>query len=222
MSDIVDKQTKAAEQEWLDSWQLGPVRLHWEKMPVMVGDAAPDLELKDSKGKDTKLSAVWKEKPLLLIFWRHYGCSCGSDRAARLIKEYPAYEKTGGQVVVVGQGEPERTTAYAARVGLTCTILCDPKHFAYEAYGLLDGTPAQVLFDSPDEFLKRDYATAVKFQAERRKLGHPPVDSAWQLPGELVIDSKGIIQLAYRYNFCEDWPDHRVLVAALRKATGEL
>jgi peroxiredoxin len=219
---IVEEQTKAAEAEWLQAWQTGPIRTRWEKQPVQLGDPAPDLELKDTSGKVVRLSDYWKDKPVLLIYWRHFGCSCGFDRAAKLVKEMADYDKSGGKVVIVGQGEPERTNAYAQKAGLTGTILCDPEHHAYIAYGLLEGTPAQVLFDAPDEMLKREYNAGVEFQKERIEKGRPPVDSPWQLPGEFVIDTQGTIQLAYRYNFCEDWPDPRVHIAALRKAAGTL
>ena len=219
---IVDEQTKAAEAEWLQGWQTGPIRTRWEKPPVQAGDPAPDLEVKDMTGKTVRLSDYWKDKAVLLIFWRHFGCSCGFDRAETLAKEMPGYEKTGGRVVIVGQGEPERTNAYAKQAGLTGTILCDPQHHAYIAYGLLEGSPAQVLFDAPDEMLKRDFQTGVDFQKDRIEKGRSPVDSPWQLPGEFVVDTTGIIQLAYRYNFCEDWPDPRVHIAALRKAAGTL
>jgi len=219
---IVEEQTKAAEAEWLQGWQTGPIRTRWDKSPVQAGDVAPDLELKDTAGKAVRLSDYWKEKPVLLIYWRHFGCSCGFDRAGRLAKEMADYDKSGGRVVIVGQGEPERTNAYAQKAGLTGTILCDPQHHAYIAYGLLEGTPAQVLFDAPDEMLKREYKAGVDFQNDRIEKGRPPVDSPWQLPGEFVVDTTGIIQLAYRYNFCEDWPDPRVHIAALRKAAGTL
>jgi hypothetical protein len=36
------------------------------------------------------------------------------------------------------------------------------------------------------------------------------------MPGEFVVDGDGIIRLAYRYQYCEDWPDPRVLTAAVR------
>ncbi len=31
-----------------------------------------------------------------------------------------------------------------------------------------------------------------------------------------MIDAAGTVQLAYRYQHCEDWPDPRVLTAAIR------
>jgi peroxiredoxin len=219
MSNLLDKQIEAAEQEWLDGWKHGPSRLRWNEPPVQIGDLAPNLELADSDGVKVQLRDLWRDQPLMIIFWRHFGCSCGVDRAIRLNREYAEYVATGGQVVVIAQGEPERATAYAKQYEIPCRILSDPTFSAYIAYGLLEGTPAQILFDAPREVLEREWAAGVKLAEERRAAGRPMVDSPWQLPGEFVIDTHGVIQLAYRYNFCEDWPDHRVFVAALHVAT---
>jgi len=38
-----------------------------------VGDSAPDVELRDDSGQLIRLSAVWKERPLALLFVRHFG-----------------------------------------------------------------------------------------------------------------------------------------------------
>ena len=83
MSEL-EEQTTAAEQEWVEGWKRGPKRTRWTELPLQVEDPAPDFELLDSTNKKVKLSQLWGEKPLLILFWRHYGCSCGVDRAERL------------------------------------------------------------------------------------------------------------------------------------------
>lgn len=40
---------------------------------LSVGDAAPDLVLLDGAERPVFLSALWKERPLALIFLRHFG-----------------------------------------------------------------------------------------------------------------------------------------------------
>lgn len=40
---------------------------------LSVGDAAPDLVLLDADERPVFLSALWKERPLALIFLRHFG-----------------------------------------------------------------------------------------------------------------------------------------------------
>ena len=216
---ILDDQVNSAEQEWLAGWKTGPQRLRWTEIPLQVGDRAPDLELPNSDGQVVKLSSFWQEKPAMILFWRHYGCGCGIERAGMLQKDNVAFNDAGAQVLIIGQGEPERASAYAAKYELpSIPILCDPEFTAYEAYGLVEGKPSQILFDASDEFLDRDYEAGVGLAKERRELGRPLVDNSWLLPGEFVVDRGGVVRLAYRYNYCEDFPDYRVLTAAIREA----
>ena len=207
---------------WLEGWRQGPRRTRWEHLPPQFGDDAPDAELLDSDSVARRLSEFWTDRPALILFWRHYGCSCGMDRAERLRDEHAAYVEAGANVVIVGQGEPERANAYAIRQTLPCPVLCDPRREVYAAYGLLQGTEAQILFDAPDELLQRDPASSDAFIAGRRGTERELVDDPWQLPGEFVVGTDGRIELAYRYQYCEDYPDPRVLVVAIRRARGEL
>jgi peroxiredoxin len=218
MAEETDKQIAQAEKEWLELWQRGPVRTRWTHTPLQVGDPAPDFEMEDSTGAKVRLSDYWRSAPVLLLFWRHYGCSCGMRRAQRLASEYADYSKVGGNVVVIGQGEPERAARYAKKHNIYCPILCDPTYKVYEAYDLLEGQPSQVFFDASDELLRCDPQAGREFAKSRQKTDRALVDSPWLLPGEFVVDRKGIVRLAYRYQFCEDWPDPLVLIAALKEA----
>ncbi len=58
MTSIVDKQIETAEKEWLDLWKKGPTRLRWDKVPLQVGDSAPDFELQDTSGNSVHLRRV--------------------------------------------------------------------------------------------------------------------------------------------------------------------
>ena len=93
MSEKLESQIKSAEEEWLNLWKNGPTGLRWDKIPLQVGDRAPDIEVQDSTGATVHLRDFWNNKPALLLFWRHYGCSCGIDRAKRLLNEYSDYIK---------------------------------------------------------------------------------------------------------------------------------
>jgi len=221
MTSLVDNQIEAAEKEWLDLWKQGPSRLRWTKVPLQVGDLAPDFELQDTSGKLVHLRDFWSNGPALILFWRHYGCSCGIDRAHRLQNEYVDYIKLGASVVVIGQGEPERSKDYSQKHGIPCPVLCDPTYRVYEAYDLLEGKPSQIIYDAPDEYLRIDYETGAQLQQSRQGTDGALVDSPWQLPGEFVVDQKGIIQLAHRYQHCEDWPTPSMLIPAIKEAIWE-
>lgn len=205
-----------AEQAWLDAWHAGPQRLRWNHVPLQIGDPAPDIELTDHTGQSVRLSSFWDNGPALFLFWRHFGCSCGRDRATRLVAEYAQYLEANTSVVVIGQAGPERSATYRELNNLTCPVLSDPDRVAYGAFDLLDGTSAQILFDAPDAFLRCEAAAGEGLAASRHGTEQASVDSPWQLPGEFVIDTNGTVQLAYRYQYCEDWPDARVLTAAIR------
>ncbi len=40
---------------------------------LQIGDTAPDVTLPDQSGNQTRLSARWAERPLVLVFLRHFG-----------------------------------------------------------------------------------------------------------------------------------------------------
>ena len=137
----------AAEQRWLDLWAGGPQRLRWDRIPLQVGDAAPDLELLDHTGASVRLSSLWTDQTAVILFWRHFGCSCGRDRARRLLDEYVELTELGCTVTIIGQAAPERSARYRDRNQIPCAILSDPEEAAYRAFDVLEGTTAQVLFD---------------------------------------------------------------------------
>jgi peroxiredoxin len=231
MTDTIPRQqpdssaTASATTEWLAHWSAGPTRERWTELPPQRGDLAPSLQLVDARSDQlVDLSSLWADRPALLLFWRHFGCSCGRDRAARLVDEHDGYVEAGARVVLIGQGEPERTVVYAEANALPADVrlLCDPEERAYRAFGLLEGGPAEVLFDAPDEYLRCDVETGRRMAAERTALGRPNVDNPWLLPGEFVVGTDGRLVSTYRFAFCEHWIDPRVNVAAIRFATGAL
>jgi peroxiredoxin len=229
-ADIVRQQpdspeTDAAGREWFERWKSGPTRDRWTSLPPQRGDPAADVDLVEARsGEPVALSSLWANGPALLLFWRHFGCSCGRDRAARLRNEQADYVAAGATVALIGQGEPERTVAYAAANELPddVVLLCDPQEAAYRAYGVLEGGPIEVLFDASDPYLTCEIDAGLGLAEDRRKLGRPMVDNPWLLPGEFVVAPNGRLVSTYRFQFCEHWIDPRVNVAAIRFATGEL
>jgi peroxiredoxin len=218
-------ETDAARREWQHGWAAGPTRTRWTELPVQAGDPAPSLDLVEARSGELRpLSSAWADGPALLLFWRHFGCSCGRDRAQRLRSEYASYRDVGATVALVGQGEPERTLTYAAANELPDDLLlyCDPEERAYRAYGLLEGGPIEMLFDAPDDYLRCEPEAGASLAASRVAEGRPMVDNTWLLPGEFVVDRDGRLVTTHRFQYCEHWIDPRVNVAAIRFATGEL
>lgn len=214
----VDTLVERAESEWFGLYTAGPTNTRWEELPPQVGDTAPDLELVTQDGASVHLSDFWDDAPALVLFWRHFGCGCGFERAEQLGDECDSYVEAGANVVIVSEGEPARASAYAAEHDIECPVLCDPDREAYTAYGLGDLLLPEVLHGASDALFELDADAAEELAAERRAKGQPLVDNPWQQPGEFVVDSDGTLRLTYRYQYCEDYSDPNVLRSAIRQA----
>ena len=212
----LEELTAEAESEWLALFTAGPTEP--EGSGLRGGTAAPDLVLSDHTGASRSLSEFWADQPALVMFWRHFGCGCGIDRAARLLEEYPAYREAGINPVIVAQGEPARAAAYRDQFGLPCAVLCDPDHDAYRAYGLGHWAVERVLFDAPVEFWTHPQDLGASFQDDRRAGGRPLVDDPWRATGEFIIGTDGSVRLAHLYQHCEDFPEPLVFTAAAQLA----
>jgi peroxiredoxin len=215
-SAILDRQQAEAEAEWLAAFLTGPKRTRWSSLPPQVGDLAPDVHLPDTTGAVRPLSSFWADQPLHLIFFRHFGCSCLSARLDPLAEAMPVIEGRGARVVGVTQAEPERTAAVAQRRGYAISLLADPERTAFEAFGLLEGTPPTILHDFT--WRPGDRETVETAFAPRRGTERAGVDNPWQLPGDFVIGTDGRIVLAHRYQYCEDHPPTGVILGAVDAA----
>lgn len=209
----IDEQHTAAEAEWFQAWLSGPSRTRCTTLPPQIGDAAPDISLRDTSGANRRLSEFWKARPAILLFMRQFGCSCLAERWEKLKEDLHAFEGAGAQVVAVCQGEPERAKTVAARRGYPFPLLCDPDRNAYKLYGLLEGTPAQILHDFA--WKPGDRETGEKLLSSRRGTERALVDNPWQLPGEFVVATSGRLSLTHRYQYCEDFPPATVLLGAI-------
>jgi peroxiredoxin len=204
----------AAEAAWLDRWSEGPTET--DLTLLREGVQAPDVTLPDHTGTLRQLSESWSLGPALLLFWRHFGCSCGATRAARLAAEWSDYRDEGLTPVIIALGDPVRANAYRVAHELSAPVLCDPGGQTFRAYGVGHWAVERVLYDAPPAFLAHSRAVGKAFQDGRRRRGNPPVDDPWRSAAEFVISPTGRVRLAYGYQYCEDFPDPRVITTAAR------
>jgi len=209
---LAETQIIAAEAEWLERWSTGPTEPQGSSLRSNA--PAPNLTLLDHSGRERTLSEFWADGPALVMFWRHFGCGCGFERADRLNAEIGDYRAAGLNPVIVGQGEPARAAAYRDEHQLECTILCDPDHHAYRAYGIGHWSIERVLPNAPSAFWDHPRDAGIDFQAARRRQGQPLVDDPWRAVSEFVIGTNGLVRLAYTYQYCEDYPNPQLLVTA--------
>ncbi len=174
----------AAELNWLKRWTKGPT----ERASTLLsaGTPAPALTLPDETGTPRRTA----------------------DRRMRCLP--------GGEPhpVIIAQGQPNRAARYQAAHAIPCAILSDPDLEAYRAFGVGQWAVERVLYDAPPEYWSHSRELGIEFQDGRRRAGRAPVDDPWRATAEFVVDDGGQIRLAYEYQYCEDYPDARVLTTA--------
>jgi len=213
MTDDIRALYMSAEQRWRDRWVEGPTI---EGSPLRRGDHAPGVEVVTEEGETIDLSRAWADGPALVMLWRHLGCGCGLDRNGRLQAELPDYREAGLNVVVCAPADRERIAIYKENYSVPVPMYSTPDYAAHRAFGLGHWAVEQVLYDAPEEFCVLTPATATAFQEERRAQGRILVDDPWMQSGEFVVDTEGIIRVAYLYNYCADYPDPRIFTTATR------
>jgi peroxiredoxin len=89
-------------------------------------NSAPDLKLLDTSGKPVRLSSLWKKKPLLLAFTRHFGCTQCKEMLDELEEGKARIHAAGLGVAVILQGTPEESAAFAKQHAPGLKVLADP------------------------------------------------------------------------------------------------
>ncbi len=163
--------------------------------------SAPDLTLLNTAGEPVKLSSLWAQRPLLLAFTRHFGCTQCKEMLEELVNGRQQIEDAGLSIAVVTQGTPEETAIFAEKYAPGLLCLSDPERNAYQAYGLEQGN----LFQT---FLNLKVLTAV---SRSRKKGYPvdpppPGQDAMQMSGTFIISRDGRIELPFYYDHIADHP----------------
>ena len=91
---------------------------------------APDVEVLDLEGNPALLSSFWKEKPLLLAFTRHFGCTQCKEMLDELVQGRERIEEAGLAVAVINQGTPAATSLFAKEFAPGLVLLCSPQRKA--------------------------------------------------------------------------------------------
>ncbi len=171
---------------------------------------APDAELLDIEGKMVKLSSLWQEKPLLLAFTRHFGCTQCKEMLDELVHGKEKIEQAGLNLAVVNQGSPELTAIFAEKFAPGLLMLCDPERKVYEAYGLEQGNLFQT-FLNPKVWSAVSRARKKGFQVETPPSGQ----DAMQMSGTFIIGTNGHIFLPYYYDHIADHPPLDLLLGGV-------
>lgn len=172
--------------------------------------SAPDLALLDTAGKTIQLSSLWAERPLLLAFTRHFGCTQCKEMLDELVAGRERIEQAGLGIAVITQGSPQTTAVFAAQFAPGLLCLADPQRKAYEAYGLERGNLFQT-FLNPKVWAAISRASKKGFRVETP----PEGQDAMQMSGTFIISKEGRVELPYYYDHIADHPPLDLLLSGV-------
>lgn len=180
-----------------------------QRSTPVAGDRARDVLVHADDGALVHLADQWVDAPraLVLVFLRQLGCPLCQQQVAEFRDHAAAFESAGVGIAAVGLGSPEQARRLRDRLQVPFPILSDTRRWAYDAYGLVEGTAEQV------------YDPVSGYRLTRAILhGHLPrrtVGSTRQLPGVFVIDRDGIIRIAHPGRTSSDVPPVAALLGRI-------
>ena len=147
--------------------------------------------------------AALAERPLFLVFLRHFGCTFCREAVADLAEKRQSIEAKGAPLAFVHLGTEAKAQWFFKPYGmLDVPRFSDPDGRLYEAFGLLRAELRQYL---NSESILRMLGAMLRGHF----VGFPAGDIE-RMPGAFLID-RGRIQKSFRHKLVSDRPDYLAL-----------
>ncbi len=104
-------------------------------MKLKAGDQAKDFSLEDITGKTISLED-YKEKKILLSFFRYASCPLCNLRIQELIQIYEKLKNKGIHIIAFFQSPKESMMKYVGKQNAAFPIIADPERIIYKKYGI--------------------------------------------------------------------------------------
>jgi peroxiredoxin len=95
-----------------------------------------DLTVLDSHGHEDRLLDLCKDRSVVLVFLRHFGCVHCNDTAAHLRDRLDEVHSEGAELVFIGNGSADQAAAFARDRVPGCPVYTDPSLTTYQALGM--------------------------------------------------------------------------------------
>jgi peroxiredoxin len=155
--------------------------------------------------------SLWElsqQRPVLLVFLRHFGCTFCREALSDIAQKRTAIEASGTQVVFVHMTEDKVAERYFNRYELQGTEhISDPDCRFYASFGLVKGTFTQ-LFGLQSWI--RGFQSSV---LEGHGVGFQQLGDGFQMPGVFMIH-EGAVKDAFIHKLASSRPDYLNLVSS--------
>ncbi|MBK9656806.1 MAG: AhpC/TSA family protein [Rhodanobacteraceae bacterium] len=152
--------------------------------PILVGSAAPSVQLTRLSGASTTLAAELGGKPTVLVFYRGGWCPYCNLQLSELRKLGPDLATHGFQLLAISPDRAEELGKTLKKGDIDFALVSDSHAEALQAFGIA---------------FRVDDSTVEKYQGFGIDLEHASGETHHILPvpSVFVIDAAGVIQFAY-------------------------
>lgn len=161
---------------------LAAMPLQAENMPgLSLGSQAPDFEAVSYKGNSVKLSTLYKNGPVVLIFYRGGWCHFCNLQLQDYQQHWSEFEQMGVPVIALSVDTQDNAAATVKQKDLSFEVLSNPGAEVLEAYNAVYHVP-----DDLAELYKAKHGIDLEAASGR-------TDHVIAVPATYVIDSSGKI-----------------------------
>ena len=167
--------------------------------------AGPTLK-KTITQEGVSLDDLSKEKTVLLVFLRHFGCVFCREAMKDLSKKRPELERRGVEIVFVHMSDNKTAQEYFTKYNLKgVKSIPDPSCKLYADFGLVKGSASQL-------FGLKNWARGFEVVAKDPSiLSLKQIGDGFQMPGVFLIQN-GKIMESFIHKSAADRPDYLALV----------
>jgi peroxiredoxin len=152
--------------------------------PLEKGVNVPDVKLTDLDGKSVALSALYRQKPLVLVFFRGGWCPVCTKHTGQLSKIYPQLQAAGYEMIGISPDSVDNSKANVEKAKIPFAIYSDSQLDATRGFGLA---------------FKVDEGTVSKYKGFGIDLekASGQTHHGLPIPAVYVVNQKGLITFAH-------------------------
>ncbi|MEI7577264.1 MAG: peroxiredoxin-like family protein [Armatimonadota bacterium] len=151
---------------------------------------APYAIVNLDSGESVNLDSLYADRPLALVFMRHYGCIFCREQLASL------REFKDDNIVLVGMGDQKDTVEFKKRMEVPQTIISDPTKGLFQQFGLRRASFGQFVN-------RRVVNRGINALRAGHREGLPNADPM-QLAGVFILNQDGEVVFEHRSSDSSD------------------
>lgn len=147
------------------------------------------------------------DKPVLLVFLRHFGCIFCKEAMKDIGKKRKEWEAKNINIILVHMSDNETAEKYFKRYGIpNIEHISNPSCNLYASFGLTKGSASQLF--GLKNWIRGFEVTVIK----GTPIGLRQIGDGFQMPGVFLI-SDGIIKDSYIHASASDRPDYESIIS---------